>query len=241
MSLEWHERVPKSKDRDALLAGMGEGKYLGILRKAALRHHNEDEVRSKALQQSALADSLHTKIQYLRDMEAGIRTAPLVVCEAYCKVMGLPITVLRKAGKGKLLWNGDTPSDPPKEVAPPKPPRPPIPARAYKSEEEKGRQRVIRAENRVLEGADLEVDLDKVTSITVRNQLEESVVLTFKVTPKGNLFVDVHQDCLATGPTEILKEGFTGVRVACPPVLEWDVGNKQKKVFDINVPTKRKD
>lgn len=232
MSTPWYEKIPK-KDREAQLRGMNEGQFLRALRKASATHVEDRE----SVSQVVLAKAIGCKPGRLRDIESGIVAAEYRDAKVYCEAMGVPIEILKKVGRGKFKWptNGDSPG-------PEKPPekKPSVrKTRSALSEEEKGRQRALRAENRVLEGADQEVEIGSLSGITVRNQTEESVVLTFKVTAKGNLFIDVHQDCVASGPTELLKDGFTGVRVACPPIMEWDVGAKQRRVFDINVPTKR--
>ena len=234
MSTPWYERVPKT-DREKKLAGMNEGQFLKVLRKAAAPHVENRDLVSQA----TLAKAIGCKPGMLRDIEAGIVAAEYIHARAYCHAMGVPIDLLRKVGRGKFKWpeDGGSPStEKPKVRQTLEKEKKP---RAPQSEEDRRRQQTLRAENRVLEGADTEVELAKLSGITVRNQTEDSLILTFSVTPKGNLFVDVHQDCVASSPTELLKDGFTGVRAACPPVLYWDVGTKQRRVFDINVPTKR--
>ena len=234
MTLAWYERVPK-KDREKQLANMNEGQFLKVLRRASAGH-----VADKGeVSQAAIAKGLGVKPGFLREVEAGSRPVSYQIAKAYCDAMGLDVTILKKVGRQKLKWPDE--GGPPRADPPPGLTDPPKRPRVQRSQEDRDRQQRARAETRALEGADEAVDLDEIKSITVRNQLEESIVLTFKVTPKGNLFVDVHQDCVAAGPVEILKEGFTGVRVSCPPVLEWDVGAKQRKVFEVSVATKRED
>jgi hypothetical protein len=228
-STPWYERVPKSK-REERLASMSEGPFLKLLRKAAVSHADKE-----ALKQTTLAAALGVKPGFLRDVEAGHRPVTYQIAKIYCDAMGIPVETLKRVGKGKLKWPGDAPDPEPAAAAPAKPK-----TKTKKSEEEREYQRKLRAENRVLEGADPFVDLSKVKSITVRNQDEECMVMTFKVTPKGNLIIDLHADSSEARPAELLKAGFTGTRVAAPQTLSYDMG-REKKVFETSVPVKRED
>ena len=235
MSMEWWERVPKS-NREAELAKMNEGKYLGILRRAALRKLEGEQ--ANALQQSELAKALHTKSTNLRDMESGHKRAPLAVCKLYCERLGIPITVMKRVGNGSLLWDGDTPSDPQPQAEPAPAPKKKRRSsnKATLTEEEKERQQKLRAERRVTDGAQLAVSMEKASGLRLRNHIEYNLVVVVGQTDKGTLTVDIFDEGADTTPAELLKNGFTGVRIPLPQVVTYDFDRK-KKVHETNVPT----
>jgi DNA-binding XRE family transcriptional regulator len=233
MSLEWWERVPK-KNREAQLAVMSEGKYLGVLRTAALR---QEHIDSGPLKQSTLAKELGTKPGNLRDMESGYKRAPLAVCRKYCELMGIPITALKRVGKPSLTWDGDEPSDPqlaeaPKAEQPPARKKP----RRKKTEEEKERDEKLRAEKRMIDGAQLAINMGDAKSLKFRNQIEYNLVVVVTQSDKGHITVDIFDEGADTSPSQLLKDGFTGVRLALPQVVTYDFDNK-KKVTEASVPT----
>lgn len=229
LSTPWYERVPKSK-REEKLALMSEGQFLKLLRKASSSNVED----SKTVTQSALAEKLNVKPGFLRDIEAGHRPVTYNIAKVYCDAMGVPIETLKKVGKGKLRWPGEEPPEPEPAPAPAPKKRKPT-----KSEEEKERERKAREENRIINGADLELDLtDFKGGITVRNNDEECVILHFKLTSSGNLLIDLFADSEEASPRELLKNNLTGVRVAAPQVMTYDMG-REKKVFDVSVPVKR--
>lgn len=240
MSREWYDRVPKSKDREKLLASYTEGVYLGILRKAALRQYKEDASRVAKLQQSSLAEELSTTPGKLRDMESGHRVAPLQVCALYCERMGVPVSILKRVGKGRLSWSGDTPTDRPAQEPPAQPavkaaPAAKSAAALAREAEDRERAAKARAANRVLNGGDSSVALSKVKNIKVRNNTEWNHVAVLSVTPSGTLIIDIFDDGPAAAPAELCRAGITGVRVALPQTVVYDFDSK-KKVSEISVP-----
>jgi len=239
MSTPWYEKVPKS-DRETKLAGMSEGRFLSLLRKASAG--NVDD--KKSVTQSALAETLDCKPGLLRDIETGCRPVTYRIAKVYCDAMGVPVEILKKVGKKSLRWP-DAPAAPTPAPAPEDESSRPsilgpeaIQRRDQRLEEDRQLKKKLRAEDRVTKGSDQVVDLDKVVSITFRNQNEECLIATLQVTSKGNLIIDLHPDDSNSTEAELLKAGFTGVRIAAPQVMHYDMG-REKKVFEVSVPVKR--
>ena len=72
------------------------------------------------------------------------------------------------------------------------------------------------------------------------SQRSAAPVAVLSMTPNGTLMVDFFVEGEDTKPGELLKAGFTGVRIALPQTIVYDYDAK-KKVTEVNVPISKGD